>query len=108
MSDFKIVSGGKTFPCHKLVLAARSSVLMTMLENDMMEVENDTMEAREEVLTLNHIEPDIVKSLIKFIYTGKVDDLETKATSLLGIADCYKLPGLTKLCEGQLISAITI
>merc|ERR1719186_852329 len=101
MSDFRIICGQETFQCHKNILFAQSNVLRTMFNNQMRETREDSM-------TITDLEPSIVKQLIKFIYTGSIDEEEAKgnAIKLLEVSDRYELKGLTKLCENEVIPTI--
>ena len=42
-SDFKVFCNGKVFPCHKVFLAAGSSVFKNMLEADMKEAKGQSL-----------------------------------------------------------------
>jgi speckle-type POZ protein len=43
---------------------------------------------------------DIVKEMLKYMYTGKLESIpDDKALDLLQIAEKYDLPGLRKKCE---------
>jgi hypothetical protein len=56
-SDFKIVCGGKTFDCHKCVLANQSDVLKTML------MSKDWSENQEDTLKIEDFKPDIIEGV---------------------------------------------
>ena len=56
-SDFKIVCGGKTFDCHKCVLANQSDVLKTML------LSKDWSENQEDTLKIDDFKPDVVEKV---------------------------------------------
>jgi len=114
MADFKIVCGGETFDCHRLILSARSPYFRAMFDSNMVESETGRMEIMD-------MEVETVRAMIKFIYSGKVDPfrpqppkvevtgvLGPQAIELLVASDRYDLSGLKKLCESSLVDGLTI
>jgi len=101
MSDFKIFCENEVFLCHKVILFSRSNMWKTMFNNNM-------LESLENCTTIRDFKPEIVKLLLHYIYTGRLDikDVKANAKVLLHVADKYQLKGLTKLCEDQLVTAI--
>jgi hypothetical protein len=63
LSDFEIVCGSQTFPCHKAVLANKSPVLKTMMTS------GRWAENEKNVLEISDVKPAIVKDFLNFIYT---------------------------------------
>ena len=80
-SDIKLVSGDHQFPVHKAILASRSPVFAGMFRHIEME------ENKQGVVQIQDLEPEVLKEMLKFIYTGKVSQLETMADDLLSVAD---------------------
>ena len=83
------------FYVHKAILASRSPVFAKMFSSDMLESATNT-------LTLPDIEPDVLKELLTYIYTGECPNIKEHALSLLGQAEKYELSHLKALCEEQL------
>ena len=83
------------FYAHKAILAMRSPVFATMFSHDMKETATNT-------ITLNDIEPDVLKELLTYIYTGDCPNIETHADSLLYHAEKYELSILKARCERYL------
>ncbi|XP_074098174.1 speckle-type POZ protein-like B isoform X2 [Cotesia typhae] len=46
--------------------------------------------------------------MLEFIYTDKVENLESNIENLLAVADFYQLKGLKEICEELLCESITI
>merc|ERR1719471_1727336 len=78
-SDCVVACEGREFRCHKNILASRSTVFDAMFTHDM----------------------------IRYIYSGKVAELEGKATGLLSAAEKYDLRELKTMCETALCDTIT-
>ena len=83
------------FYVHKAILASRSPVFAKMFSSDMLESATNT-------LTLPDIEPDVLKELLTYIYTGECPNIKEHALSLLGQAEKYELSHLKALCEERL------
>ena len=77
------------FKCHKHILASRSSVFRSMFTSGL-------AEAVEGTVRIKDFEPSIVESMLKFLYSGRVEDgvLEKSADKLVAIADKYDLSEL--------------
>lgn len=79
------VGGGfvvRTFKAHKAILAARSPVFAAMFEHAM-------EESRANRVEITDVEPDTLAEVLRFIYTGRVVDLDNpnSAQDLLAAAD---------------------
>lgn len=83
-------SGGKIIQAHKCVLA-RSPVFFAMFQNEMLEKQNSEVQVKD-------ITHGVMKELIRFLYTDKVDKLDPIAGELLIAADYYDLPELKEIC----------
>ena len=100
-SDVDIVSGGRTFHCHELILAARSPVFRAMFQADM-------AERRTKRVEVQGLRPEVVAEMLTFIYTGHVDldKDDTVVGELMGAADQYQLETLKKKCEEKLCTSL--
>ena len=83
------------FYAHKAILATRSPVFAKMFSHDMQESATNTIQ-------LPDIEPDALKELLTYIYTGECPNMKRHAESLLHHAEKYQLPRLKCLCERRL------
>jgi len=102
LSDLIITCGRRKFPCHKIILASRSSVFKAMLETDM--VEKNTSEVK-----IEDSSPKTVQMMLEYIY---MDDIPKQindvliATDLIHLSVKYDLPSLTNACEASLLSSL--
>ena len=80
-SDVTLCVNGREFQAHKAILAARSPVLAALFHNKLNRVDID-----------GAISADVFEELLRFIYTGHVDQLEVVARDLLPIAVKFKVP----------------
>ena len=103
LTDMTIKCKGEDFPCHSLVLSARSPVFKAMFQANMMESET-------KVVKIEDIEPAVVAELLHFIYTGGTNENTSQEIylELLEAADKYDLDSLKEICEEYLCSGLGI
>ena len=81
LSDLKIVCDGQEFPCHKLILSARSDVFKAMFTSDLKFIKNE-----ESILEIPDISAETMKTFLQFIYKDDVE-VEDIDQNLLIAAD---------------------
>uniref|UniRef100_A0AAY4EU00 BTB domain-containing protein n=1 Tax=Denticeps clupeoides TaxID=299321 RepID=A0AAY4EU00_9TELE len=101
LPDCSLVVGGQEFQAHKAILAARCPVFRAMFLHDMKERRTNCVE-------IQGVEPEVLKELVTFIYTGKAPNLQDMATELLVAADMYLLERLKRMCEDALCRSLTV
>ena len=69
-ADFAVVCDGESFPCHRFVLAVRSSVFAGMLAHDNME------EAKTGRVVVEDVGKEAMAMLLHFMYTDECDGLD--------------------------------
>ena len=79
-SDMILKIQETSIPVHKAILAARSPVFAAMFGHDL-------EENKKGIVAITDLDIDVLKEMLKFIYTGKVTQLETMADTLLAAAD---------------------
>uniref|UniRef100_A0ACD5ZGE5 Uncharacterized protein n=1 Tax=Avena sativa TaxID=4498 RepID=A0ACD5ZGE5_AVESA len=107
-SDITFDISGESFAAHKNILAARSPVLIAEFFGNM-------REARVGRVVIEDMEAAVFKSMLHFIYTDTVPELDRKlevvatmAQHLLAASDRYGLDRLKVICEGKLAGRITV
>ncbi len=99
--DVTIVCQGVKFPCHKMVLAARSDVFRTMFSH------TSTKEAQTNIVDIVDFDADAVRAMLDYLYTDELDKPGKYALRLLPLADKYNLTRLRLECECYLANSIT-
>jgi hypothetical protein len=102
LSDFAILCGGKTFPCHKSILASRSDVFTKMFEN------KTATENNKNEVELEDFQPETLEDFMKFLYSDEINVTRYISVDLLLLADKYNVPLLKKKCEIGLGSHIAL
>lgn len=97
-SDVTLKIGKQTWKAHKCILAGRSSILAAMFKE----------EIKDNVVDIENVEPDVFIEFLRFVYSGKVNDIENNAGELLILADRYKLDTLLEMCEKTLCEDLDV
>ena len=79
-SDVILCVGGKEFYVHKAILGARSPVFAAMFEHEMEEKKQNRVE-------ITDMDPEVLREMLRFIYTGKAPYLDKWDAELLAAAD---------------------
>lgn len=98
-SDLTFVVQNQEIKAHSQVLAARSDGFATILKS----------KAAGEKIEVNDVEPYIFKLLLKFVYCGIFNAVDTDdLLKLVVAADKYSLDSLVKICEERLIFNLSV
>ncbi|KAM8707024.1 hypothetical protein ACLKA7_011177 [Drosophila subpalustris] len=100
-SDVTLSVGGREFQAHKAILAARSDVFAAMFEHEMEERKLNRV-------AITDVDHEVLKEMLRFIYTGKASNLEKMADDLLAAADKYALEKLKVMCEEALCVNLSV
>ncbi len=92
-ADVLLVCGDTKFPCHRSLLAARSSVFKTMFYG-----KGNFKERKTGQVVIEEFKPEEVKQFLKFIYVGECNFSEVDPWQILAMADKYDVQGLKKTC----------
>eukprot|EP00092_Neocalanus_flemingeri_P040436 GFUD01044037.1.p1 GENE.GFUD01044037.1~~GFUD01044037.1.p1 ORF type:complete len:336 (+),score=103.52 GFUD01044037.1:120-1127(+) len=100
LTDYNVVcNNGMSFPCHKAFLAARSPVFRAMIESEM-------KEAKEATIHLVKFSAIVVENLVKYVYTGQVDEevLKDNADNFLDLGEQFDIAELKAMAEQSMIT----
>ncbi|XP_065205302.1 speckle-type POZ protein B-like isoform X13 [Planococcus citri] len=101
LTDVVLSVNGKDYPAHKTVLAARSPVFLAMFKHNTKENQLNRVE-------IEDINDAVVGEMLRYIYTGKCENLENLAAELLATADKYDLYRLKMMCAKTLIERLSV
>ena len=103
LSDFTIISEeGHRFPCHRVVLAAKSPTMKAMVTTEMME--------REDSETTIHHNNKVVGAFVDFFYKGEVpqDVLEANLSIFMDLSELYIMDQLKAQVEAAAIKTLSL
>lgn len=102
LCDFTIIAPcGKKIRAHKFILASRSPVFSRMLKTPMKEKVCNEVEIKD-------ISADALKEMLRFMYTGSVENIEKTAYSVVMAADKYEIEDLKCFFEDYFFENISI
>ncbi|KAJ1700409.1 hypothetical protein LUZ63_000188 [Rhynchospora breviuscula] len=107
-ADVHFVINGQTFPAHRVVLAARSSVF----RSEFLALQND-LSKHDMFVSVQHLDALTFKCLLHFIYTDSLPSdfheaisSQQRYRSLFIAAHLFKVDGLKIICEEKLTGAV--
>ncbi|XP_018563976.1 uncharacterized protein LOC108905536 isoform X1 [Anoplophora glabripennis] len=95
--------GERPIKAHSWIVKLRSSKLGTRL----ISYEDERDKRMKYKLELTELSHGLVTELLRYIYTDKVDNPDKYTHKLLPLSTRFQLPGLTALCERNLIESLT-
>ena len=101
-SDLEIQVRGVSFSAQKSILAAGSPVYSAMFQSDVF------TEQKTNILKIYDLEPPVVKEMLRFMYTGRVEKMDELAIGLLMAADKYLIDQLKTQCQAALTETVTV
>uniref|UniRef100_H3CGP7 Kelch-like protein 25 n=1 Tax=Tetraodon nigroviridis TaxID=99883 RepID=H3CGP7_TETNG len=103
LTDVTLRAGGRSFPCHRAVLAACSQYFQAMFGGGLRESLDQDVDFRDSV------HPEVLELLLDFAYSSRVVINEENAESLLEAADMLQFPDVrdaaAAFLEGHLNAA---
>ena len=102
-ADWTIISEeGQRFPCHRNILAAKSTTMKAMMTTEMREKEE-----KETCLKYNN---NVVGAFVDYFYKGEVPSkvLETNLSIFMKLSDFYNLDPLKSQVEDAAIKSLTL
>lgn len=95
-TDATIIVGDHEINVHKCVLSDKSTYFSNEFENDM-------KEKRESKVVIKDVSFEVTMEVLRFIYTGKVDNMENLKEDILIASDKYLIDELKTLCEVAMV-----
>eukprot|EP00092_Neocalanus_flemingeri_P016325 GFUD01017672.1.p1 GENE.GFUD01017672.1~~GFUD01017672.1.p1 ORF type:complete len:369 (-),score=103.24 GFUD01017672.1:56-1162(-) len=90
-TDVVLKCKGEKFYCHKSILAKWSTVFSKLFDANIKEGTRD-------LVVIDDVEPDVVNTMVEFIYTGDVTKQVEDLAKVVYVADKYQLMGLLDFC----------
>ncbi|XP_014214510.1 speckle-type POZ protein A-like [Copidosoma floridanum] len=101
LTDVTIITNNEKLRAHKIVLACRSPVFLAMFDNDMLESRNNVVEIKD-------FDSSVIIEMLRYMYTGEVENINDIADDLVRCADKYLISELKESCETYLANSLTL
>ncbi|XP_078350734.1 kelch-like protein 3 [Oculina patagonica] len=101
--DVTVAVKDKEFKAHKVVLAAASPFIRSLLASDMRESKEQLIKIELEEATAS-----VMEAVLQYVYTGNVLVTEESAHNLIATADYLFLPGLKTMACNFLKDNVTL
>lgn len=100
--DFTLIAScGKKLRAHKFILASQSPVFLKMLRSNMKEKEDNEV-------NITDIDADVLKEMLRYIYTGTIENIEKISEELSMVAEKYQLDDLKDFLENYFFEKISV
>ncbi|XP_032613138.1 kelch-like protein 4 isoform X2 [Hylobates moloch] len=99
LCDVLLIAGHLRIPAHRLVLSAVSDYFAAMFTNDV-------LEAKQEEVRMEGVDPNALNSLVQYAYTGVLQLKEDTIESLLAAACLLQLTQVIDVCSNFLIKQL--
>ncbi|XP_043475491.1 speckle-type POZ protein-like isoform X2 [Leptopilina heterotoma] len=101
-ADATINVKGHSFRVHKAIITVRCSFFAAMFNP-----ESRMKEQVEGIAEINDISVDVFREILRFIYTGKVENIKENVADLLIAAEKYDLNVLKAICEREMYEILS-
>ena len=98
-SDIVLLCQGVEIKAHRTILSARSPVFRAMLRSDMSETNGG-------IIKMEDVDTEVLKEMLTYMYTAKIDDKFTKIQELLVLANKYEVVELMNYCGTKLVKSL--
>lgn len=85
----------KTFPCHRLVLAASSPFFKAMFLSDL-------EESKKREIVLKDVEPGVMGMILRYLYSSDISLTEQNVQDIFMVANMYQIPSIFSVCVSYL------
>ncbi|XP_074179769.1 kelch-like protein 4 [Rhinolophus sinicus] len=99
LCDVLLIAGHLRIPAHRLVLSAVSDYFAAMFTNDV-------LEAKQEEVKMEGVDPNALNSLVQYAYTGVLQLKEDTIENLLSAACLLQLTQVIEVCSNFLIKQL--
>ncbi|XP_027957261.1 kelch-like protein 4 isoform X2 [Eumetopias jubatus] len=99
LCDVLLIAGHLRIPAHRLVLSAVSDYFAAMFTNDV-------LEAKQEEVKMEGVDPNALNSLVQYAYTGVLQLKEDTIENLLAAACLLQLTQVVEVCSNYLIKQL--
>lgn len=101
--DCTLKVGDRSFPCHRLIMAACSPYFREIFfTEDGKEVENS------KEVVLEDVNPSILNMIVKYLYSAEIDLTDDNVQDIIAIANRFQIPSVFTVCVNYLQKKLSL
>ncbi|KAM4626410.1 kelch-like protein 41 [Discoglossus pictus] len=89
--DCFLKAGGKSIPCHRLILAACSPYFREFFLSEESEEKKQNVE-------LDNVEPSVMEAILKYLYSADIDLNDSNVQDIFALASRFQIPSVFTVC----------
>ena len=102
LADAEIQCGGRVVKAHRSILSSQSTTLQTYFSSE------SFVKGQTGVYSMQHMSPEILEDVIKWMYMHNITNASDKATQLLDAAEYFQIAGLKEFCVDLLVKKLSV
>ncbi|XP_056145442.1 kelch-like protein 41a isoform X2 [Lampris incognitus] len=95
--DCVLKVGDRSFPCHRLILAACSPYFCELYFSE----DGKELDKKEEVV-LENLDPAIVEMIVNYMYSAEIDINDDNVQDIFAVANRFQIPSIFTVCVNYL------
>ncbi|KAM3862090.1 kelch-like protein 41a [Diretmus argenteus] len=88
--------GDRSFPCHRLILAACSPYFRELYFSE------DVAELDKKEVVLENVDPTIMEMMVNYMYSAEIDITDDNVQDIFAIANRFQIPSIFTVCVNYL------
>ncbi|XP_010884908.2 kelch-like protein 41b [Esox lucius] len=101
--DCTLKVGDRSFPCHKLIMAACSPYFREILFSE----DGTEVKATKEVV-LDDVNPSILDMIITYLYSAEIDLTDDNVQDIFAVANRFQIPSVFTVCVNYLQKKLSL
>lgn len=95
--DCTLKIGDRSFPCHRLIMAACSPYFRELFFSE----DGKEKDSGKEVV-LDDVDPNIVDMIIQYLYSAEIDLTDDNVQEIFAVANRFQIPSVFTVCVNYL------
>ncbi|XP_029936049.1 kelch-like protein 41a [Myripristis murdjan] len=94
--DCVLKVGDRSFPCHRLILAACSPYFRELYFSE------DGKEQHNKEVVLENLDPTVMEMIVNYMYSAEIDINDDNVQDILAVANRFQIPSVFTVCVNYL------
>lgn len=101
--DCTLKVGDRSFPCHRLIMAACSPYFREVFFTE----DGKEVESPKEVV-LEDVNPSVLNMIVKYLYSAEIDLTDDNVQDIMAVANRFQIPSVFTVCVNYLQKKISL